>query len=167
MRADGQHRSLIKLTRRDCNICGREFYGHYRTCVVCWRKENGFTVDEQYDDLPDPSPLKRSHAKVGGDALRTVSDAENFHLANRPRKDGVSYPSDESGGSDDESERFNGDGELDVIEIDSDDEEMLAGDNGDFEEEGEDTEEASDEDWQGIAKFLGDDLIDKLRNKKK
>lgn len=119
------------------------------------------------EDYQPNYALKRSHAKVGGANLREQADGKEFHMADQPRKDGSHQPSGDDENCGDEPCELDSEGVDDIIDISDDDQEMLDDCDEPFEESSNDEEEDSDEDWQGIAKFLGDDLIEKLRNKKK
>jgi len=85
-----------------------------------------------------------------------------------PRKGGLSDANDDQ---DDRQSDDYGQGDSECIQISDDDQEdddgfgASSGEEGPYDEE--EDEEHSDGEWKGIAEFLGDEIVNKLRNKKK
>lgn len=150
MKSDGQSYVNNYHQRRECNVCAREFYGIYLTCVQCWRAENGRTADQ--------------YGSLDGKDIRKPADEGRVRVEDGSRKRQCTTVRDDQDGHDGD---YYGQGDDGVIQVSDDDEAMDDGPGASSGEEEEDEEEddVSDEDWQGIAKFLGDDLIQKLRNK--
>lgn len=149
-RADGQPYALWKKDERICDNCDDRYLGFGRLCPTCYRSD------------PDRSTfsLRRQGAQVGSENLRSPPDEGRIQLEDGSRKRGFTVPDDDQ---DDRQSDDYGQGDSLPIEISDDDEEDddgLGASSGE-----EEPEEGSEEDWQGIADFLGADLVAKLRNK--